>query len=644
MQLLDEVGAGEQLRHRAERLAAEVAIEPGGDHADAIAYKPVHHVDDGRVDELHLVDADDAGCGRGRVLGDLPRIADRMAAQAAAGVADDVARAVAVIDRRLEQRRSEAGHLGTPDAAQQLLALAREHRSADDLEGASSEGCEWDHVLRCYGQRPVRACILGAMTDARSRLRGPRSFTRASIAMAAPASATVLVSTSLIGFSSFAIFVLRRWSSYEALGVVYLPAVLAIAFLFGKRAGLMTAVGGVLLWDGIFVKPAGLRLENSRFWVLTVALSLSAVVVGELAARERRRSAQAYEREREAALLASISSALVGGASLERAQLDAARIAAAAIGAASARIVLGRGPLDGQTALALRVDDRVIGRLELTGVPREIAQDSDAVRVARSLSGVLALAQERERLAAADVEAAALRESDALKTALLRAVSHELRTPLTAIKTTVSALTGSEVEFDAETTTELLRDVSDETDRLDRLVSDLLDVSRLQAGNTLSTLDWCEAHDLVRNAVAAARERVPDVAIEVDLAADLTLVRCDPAQIERVLVNLIENAAKFSPPGRQVIVSARPRVGDRAVFEVLDHGPGIPEDERDRVFEPFYRGTTRGTAGGTGLGLAIARGFVDANHGELTIDDAPGGGACMRLRLPAMAVESVVTA
>ena len=490
--------------------------------------------------------------------------------------------------------------------------------------------------------RAETACILGGVTDSRTRLRGPRAFTRASIAMAAPAGTAVLVSTGLLGFSSFAVFVLRRWSNYEALGVVYLPAVLAIAFLFGKRAGLMTAAAAALLWDGVFVRPTGLRLDSSRFWVLAVALGLSAVTVGELASRERRRSTQAYEREREAALLAGISSALVGGASLARAQLDAARIAAAAIGAASARIVLGRGPLDGQIALPLRVDDRVIGRLELTGVPPEIVDDSDAVRVARSLSGVLALAQERERLAAADVEAAALRESDALKTALLRAVSHELRTPLTAIKTTVSALCGSEVELDAETTIELLRDVAIETDRLDRLVADLLDVSRLQAGSAVSALDWSEAHDLVRNAVAAARGRVPEIPIEVDLDADLTLVRCDPAQIERVLVNLIENAAKFSPPGENVTVSVHPGPGGLAIIEVLDHGPGIPADERDRVFEPFYRGSTRGAAGGTGLGLAIARGFVDANHGVLSIDDAPGGGACMRLVLPAMRVESTV--
>ncbi len=216
----------------------------------------------------------------------------------------------------------------------------------------------------------------------------------------------------------------------------------------------------------------------------------------------------------------------------------------------AARIVLGRGPLAGQVALPLDVDGRVIGRLELMGAGREVLDDEIAQRVARSLAGVLALAQERERLAHAEVEAQALRASDALKTALLRAVSHELRTPLTAIKAAVGALRGDQVQLGEEAVRELLEDVSIETDRLDRLVSDLLDVSRLQAGTASTALDWCEVDDLVRGAVAAARSRAPGTTLEIETDEELPLVHCDATQIERVLVNLIENAAKFSPAGR----------------------------------------------------------------------------------------------
>jgi len=190
---------------------------------------------------------------------------------------------------------------------------------------------------------------------------------------------------------------------------------------------------------------------------------------------------------------------------------------------------------------------------------------------------------------------------------------------------------------------ELLEDVSIETDRLDRLVSDLLDVSRLQAGTASTALDWCEVGDLVRGAVAAARSRAPGTRIEIETQDDLPLVHCDASQIERVLVNLIENAAKFSPADEPVAVRAHASAGDHVEITVVDHGPGIELDQRERVFEPFYRGRGGG-AGGTGLGLAIARGFVEANAGTLTIDDAPGGGTCMRVVLPSMKVSEEVRA
>ena len=422
-------------------------------------------------------------------------------------------------------------------------------------------------------------------------------------------------------------------ANYQALGLVYLPAVIGVAFLFGLRAGVLTAIAAVALFDAALLPPDGFETPDSRVWLLFAALLLSGAAVAELAVRERRRSEQAYEREREAALLAGLSSALVGGASLELAQVDAARVAAAAIGAPAARIVFGRGPLAGQVALPLDVEGRVIGRLELMGADRGVLEDANAQRVARSLAGVLALAQERERLAHADVEAEALRHSDALKTALLRAVSHELRTPLTAIKAAVGALRGDQVQLGEEAVRELLEDVSIETDRLDRLVSDLLDVSRLQAGSASTALDWCEVDDLLRGAVAArAPARRDDV--EVEAEDELPLVHCDASQIERVLVNLIENGAKFSPAGAPVSLRARAAEHDHVEISVIDHGPGIELDQRERVFEPFYRGRGGG-AGGTGLGLAIARGFVEANAGTLTIDDAPGGGTCMRIVLPA---------
>ena len=280
-------------------------------------------------------------------------------------------------------------------------------------------------------------------------------------------------------------------------------------------------------------------------------------------------------------------------------------------------------------ALPLDVDGRVIGRLELMGADPAALDDENAQRVARSLAGVLALAQERERLAHAESRPRRCR-SDALKTALLRAVSHELRTPLTAIKAAVGALARRSGAARRGGRARAARGRQHRDRRLDRLVSDLLDVSRLQAGSASTRSTGA------RSTICARRRRRRPLACAgraVDVEADdgLPLVHCDASQIERVLVNLIENAAKFSPAGAPEPLRARPAADDHVEISVIDHGPGVELDQRERVFEPFYRGRGGG-AGGTGLGLAIARGFVEANAGTLTIDDAPGGGTCMRVR------------
>jgi two-component system sensor histidine kinase KdpD len=422
---------------------------------------------------------------------------------------------------------------------------------------------------------------------------------------------------------------------YGGAGVVYVPAVIAVASLFDLAAGLVTSVLAMLAYNILFLPPRfTVTLDDAHNWVLLAVLVISTGVVAELSTRERRRAEEAREREREAALLAGLASALVGGASLDRELADAARVAAAASGARSGSIVLGRGPLPGQEqVLALEVEGRTLGRLELRGAAPDVEHDPQALRVASSLAGLLALAQEHEELASAQVEAEALRRSDSLKTALLRAVSHELRSPLTAIKTTVSALLGVEVALDPATTRALLEDVDAETDRLEHLVGDLLDLSRLQAGGMVTSKDWCDVADIVRGAVAAARGRIGDQPVEVALPDSLPLVHVDPAQIERVLVNLLENAARYSPAGRPVELAADAADDGVEVF-VTDHGTGIPTEDHERVFEPFYRAGPRRPQGGTGLGLAIARGFVEASGGSLTIAASPQRGTRMRVWLP----------
>src|SRR5581483_8218151 len=240
-----------------------------------------------------------------------------------------------------------------------------------------------------------------------------------------------------------------------------------------------------------------------------------------------------------------------------------------------------------------------------------------------------ALLEERERLAGEALEAEALRRADVIKTALLRAVSHDLRTPLMAISTSASALARRDLAIDEAGREELLETIVAASERLDRLVGNLLDLSRLQSGAAQPEPELHELDDLV---VGAVDELGHDAQrVEVRLPDDAPTVRADAHQIERVLVNLLENALKFSPPDEavRVQVSATP---SEALVRVIDRGPGVPAEERELVFEPFHRGGR--SAAGAGLGLAIARGFAEANGGRVWAESRQGQGATFVLALP----------
>jgi two-component system sensor histidine kinase KdpD len=233
-----------------------------------------------------------------------------------------------------------------------------------------------------------------------------------------------------------------------------------------------------------------------------------------------------------------------------------------------------------------------------------------------------------------------LAQANQLRTALLAAVSHDLRTPLASIKTAVTSLLQDDVALPPEATVELLAAINEQTDRLDALVGNLLDMSRLQTG-ALSMLARPVGLDEV---VPAALASLPDRGrgVEVDVPETLPRVQADPALLERAVANVVANALTWSPPGRPVEVAARD-CGDRVELRVLDHGPGIPAADRDRLFQPFQRLGDAG-GGGVGLGLAVAHGFVTAMGGEISPDDTPGRGLTMRLSLPvaqATATQSV---
>jgi two-component system, OmpR family, sensor histidine kinase KdpD len=228
-------------------------------------------------------------------------------------------------------------------------------------------------------------------------------------------------------------------------------------------------------------------------------------------------------------------------------------------------------------------------------------------------------------------EAAFARRSDEMKTALLRAVSHDLRTPLSSIKASVSGLRQADAAYTEDDRAELLAAIEEESDRLDRLVGNLLEASRLEAGAVTLHKDPQDLRELVREVVDRLQPMLADREVKLSIPEDLPLVAGDYAQIDHVLTNLLENAARHTPAGTPVAVRLSSD-SDEVRVEVADRGPGVRPEDRERVFLPFERGPTR--VGGTGLGLAIARGLVEAHGGRLWVDEAPGGGARFTFSLP----------
>jgi two-component system sensor histidine kinase KdpD len=254
--------------------------------------------------------------------------------------------------------------------------------------------------------------------------------------------------------------------------------------------------------------------------------------------------------------------------------------------------------------------------------------------VLRAFADQLRLALESRELRQEALEAETLAETAALRRALLHGVSHDLRTPLASIKAAVTSLQQKDVDWSAADQEELLATIDAEADRLDRLVANLLDMSRLQSGALSLHYGAVALEDVVASALSGLS--IDDRRTEVDVPETVPLVEADPGLLERAVANVVSNALAWSPADKPVRVEAAP-VGEQVCLRVIDRGPGIPLAQRDRIFEPFSRVGDRSNDAGVGLGLAVAHGFVTAMHGDISVDDTPGGGLTVTIMLaPAM--------
>jgi len=278
---------------------------------------------------------------------------------------------------------------------------------------------------------------------------------------------------------------------------------------------------------------------------------------------------------------------------------------------------------------------RVIGVARVGHVADGRSYSADDQQVLLTFANHAALALERARLTDEATHIAVLARSDELKSALLSAVSHDLRTPLASIKASVTGLLQEDIVWSRADERDLLMAIDEETDRLTRIVSNLLDLTRIEAGVLKPQLEWNDIAELLDDVATRARASMPQHELVVDVQDDLPAIRFDYVEIAQVLVNLLENAARYSPPGTTIELAARGSIKEVGIeLSIADRGIGIPLGEETRVFNTFYRIAARPNDIGTGIGLSICQGIVRAHGGEIWVERREGGGSIFRVLLP----------
>ena len=427
--------------------------------------------------------------------------------------------------------------------------------------------------------------------------------------------------------------------------LVALSLVLAIAAIGGKVVAAVAAIGASLLVNWYYVVPYHTftiaEVENLVALVVFLAVALT---VGALVDVASQRALEARRARLEAEALARTTTSLAADPEplpylLDEvcATFDLSGVQIVRDEANSQVTLAAVGEVSGLPTASIPLTSSLSGapgsRLTLHVFGRTLSIEDH--RLLRVLADQLAVAVDNRRLVAEAAEAAALSEVDAVRTALLRAVSHDLRTPLASIKAMISGLRDPTVAWTSEQLAEALETVEQETDRLDRLVGNLLDASRLQIGALAVDMRPTVLSETI-SAALQSLDTAPGV-VCVDVASTLPMVISDPVLLERSLANVLSNAIRHAPPEHPVRVEAGV-VGDAVHLRIIDRGPGVPVADRARVTTPFQGLGDQRTTDGVGLGFSIAQGFVEAMHGAFTLDDTPGGGLTVTISLP-MAAE-----
>lgn len=437
------------------------------------------------------------------------------------------------------------------------------------------------------------------------------------------------------------LYLLRGTLSTTIITLLYLLPIVFSTTRWGLGPGVASALFAFLTLNFLFFEPYyTLTVHQAQDVLVLFVFLIEAIVISQLLGWAQSSAAEATARELEATRLYELSAALaglqddraIGRVLAEQAYetFQAAQVEVSVYSQSDEDHLTARLPAQAQPR-ADQPDALVLlntargqhGEIRLWRDDRPIAPGED--RLLRTFATQAALALERARLVESDKRARILEESDRLKSALLSSVSHELRTPLATIKAAVTGLHSGAVSWESQAREDLLAVVEEDVDHLNRLVGNLLDMSRIEAGALKPQRQWNVLAEIVNGTVGRLRRSTERNRLDIDVSEDLPLVPVDPVQMDQVFTNLISNSLKYAPPDTRVYITAQAQADQTLLVRVTNQGPPVPEEHLDRIFDKFYQVTTADRVTGTGLGLSICKGIVETHGGRIWAENLPDG-------------------
>jgi two-component system, OmpR family, sensor histidine kinase KdpD len=440
----------------------------------------------------------------------------------------------------------------------------------------------------------------------------------------------VVVVTALLGIT-------RVKLSIQVIALLYLLPVVLSTRLWGLGPGILSALCAFLSFNYFFIPPLyTLAVHGTQDLAALIVFLIIAVVISQLMGHDQESLAAAMAREKEATSLYELSIALAGLQDEQAVAQNLAERICDTFAAEKVDILLQgsteRNPFtcgSSNTTLSSRSDfnfplSTARGKQGDVRIWRkDLPLSKPEERLLSTFASQGALALERAKLAQNETRARVFEESDRLKSALLSSVSHELRSPLAAIKASISSLRSGAVDWDMDARKELLEATEEETDHLNQLVGNLLDMSRIETGALNPKWEWNSLAEIVGGVVKRMHPVIKQHNIVINIPSNLPLIPVDYVQIEQVFTNLISNSVKYAPAGTDVSISAHIQADRTVLVKVSNQGPPVAEEHLERIFDKFYRVTAADKVTGTGLGLSICKGIVDAHGGRIWAENGP---------------------